>query len=120
MTPLIVTQFTFDAEVVLAWLKALRERGLDYLVWISVPGPAGVATLLRFAARCGVSASTSVLSKYGVSASELVWTAGPGDFVDHLAAGLGAGHGVVRLQFYPFGGVARTVEWIGRYAGSPS
>ena len=28
MTPLIVTQFAFDPDVVLSWLKALRARGL--------------------------------------------------------------------------------------------
>jgi len=32
MTPLIVTQFAFDADSVLAWLKALRERGIEHPV----------------------------------------------------------------------------------------
>lgn len=81
---------------------------------IGVPGPADAATLLRFAARCGVSASASVLAKYGLSAGKLLRAAGPDVFVDRLAAGLGAEHGVVRLQFYPFGGIGRTIDWIER------
>lgn len=116
MAPLIVTQFAFDADVILAWLEALRTRGLDYPVRIGVSGPAGVTTLLRFAAQCGVGASTSMLSKYGISIGSLLGPAGPDKFVDRLAIGLGEKHGAVRLHFYPFGGLARTVDWIERHS----
>ena len=115
MAPLIVTQFAFDADVILDWLKELRARGLDYPVRIGVPGPAGIKTLARFAGMCGVSASASVLSKYGASLGKLMGTAGPDQFVNQLAAGLGPEHGAVRLHFYPFGGVTKTVGWIGDY-----
>ena len=54
MTPLIVTQFAFDADIVLAWLKALRERGIEHPVRVGVPGPASIAVLARYAALCGV------------------------------------------------------------------
>ncbi len=116
MAPLIVTQFAFDADAVLSWLRVLRAYGLDYPVRIGVPGPAGIATLVRFAAQCGVGASASVLAKYGGSLGRMLGTAGPDTFVDRLAAGLCKEHGAVRLHFYPFGGVARTVDWIERYA----
>lgn len=116
MAPLIVTQFAFDAEAILGWLKELRDRGLDHPVRIGVPGPAGIKTLLRFAAMCGVGASASVLSKYGLSLGRLIGPAGPDKFLDVLTAGLGPEHGAVRLHFYPFGGLARTVDWITDYA----
>jgi methylenetetrahydrofolate reductase (NADPH) len=67
MAPLIVTQFGFDPDAFLAWLKELRTRGIDAPVRIGVPGPAGIKRLLSFAARCGVGASTAVLKKYGIS-----------------------------------------------------
>jgi methylenetetrahydrofolate reductase (NADPH) len=41
--------------------------------------------------------------------------AGPDKFVNTLRAGLGAEHGMVRLHFYPFGGVTKTVDWIAAY-----
>ncbi len=116
MAPLIVTQFGFDAAAVLAWLKELRRRGIDAPVRVGVPGPAGVKTLLRFAARCGVGASTSVLSKYGISITQLLGSAGPDALVDALARGLGPEHGPVRFHFYPFGGLEKTVDWINDYA----
>src|SRR5262249_45682602 len=40
MAALIVTQFAFDADLMLRWLKNLRTRGLDQAVRIGVPGPA--------------------------------------------------------------------------------
>lgn len=115
MAPLIVTQFSFDPDAVLVWLKELRARGVDAPVRVGIPGPAGIKTLLRFAARCGVGASASVMRKYGVSITNLIGSAGPDKLVGTFAAKLGEEHGRVRLHFYPFGGLVRTVEWIGAY-----
>lgn len=115
MATLIVTQFGFDAKPFLAWLKELRQRGIDCPVRIGVPGPAGIKTLLRYAAHCGVSASTSVMAKYGVSLGRLLGSAGPDRLVEGLERGLGPEHGPVRLHFYPFGGLTRTVEWIAEF-----
>lgn len=115
MAPLIVTQFAFDAERVVEWLGTLRRRGIDAPVRIGVPGPAGIKTLMRFAARCGVGASASVLAKYGISISQLLGSAGPDKLVASLARGIGPDHGRVRLHFYPFGGLEKTVAWINDY-----
>ena len=115
MAPMIVTQFGFDADIVLTWLAALRERGIDYPVRVGVPGPAGVAVLARYAAMCGVSASASIWSKYGISIGKLFGTAGPDRFVDRLASGLTDAHGAVSLHIFPFGGIAQSVEWVEQY-----
>jgi len=113
---LIVTQFGFDAAPVLDWLSKLRSRGIDAPVRIGVPGPAGIRTLLRYAAHCGVGASATVMARYGVSLTHLLGSAGPDRLVNALAAGLTAAHGPARLHFYPFGGLERTVDWINGYA----
>jgi methylenetetrahydrofolate reductase (NADPH) len=115
MAPLIVTQFAFDADIVLTWLQALRARGIDHPVRVGVPGPASIAVLVRYAALCGVGACASMLSKYGVSIGKLFGTAGPELFVERLAAGLTAAHGEVSLHFFPFGGIAQSVKWVERY-----
>lgn len=116
MAPLIVTQFAFDAEAVLDWLAQVRARGIEAPVRLGVPGPAGIKTLMRFAARCGVGASASVLAKYGISIAGLLGSAGPDRLVDTLERGLTPAHGKVRLHFYPFGGMEKTVAWINDYA----
>jgi methylenetetrahydrofolate reductase (NADPH) len=115
MAPLIVTQFGFDADPILCWLETLRARGIVSPVRIGVPGPAGIKRLLKFAAHCGVGASASVMKKYGLSITNLLGSAGPDKLVDAFAAGLCEAHGKVRLHFYPFGGVTKTVEWIAAY-----
>ena len=115
MAPLIVTQFAFDADIVLTWLEALRERGIVHPVRVGVPGPASIAVLARYAAVCGVGACASMWSKYGVSIGKLFGTAGPDLFVDRLATGLTAAHGKVSLHFFPFGDIAQSVKWVEQY-----
>ena len=115
MAPLIVTQFAFDADIVLTWLQALRARGINHRVRVGVPGPASIAVLARYAAVCGVSACASMWSKYGVSIGKLFGTTGPDLFVERLATGLTAAHGEVSLHFFPFGGIAQSVKWIEQY-----
>jgi methylenetetrahydrofolate reductase (NADPH) len=115
MAALIVTQFSFDPDRVLTWLGELRARGIDTPVRIGIPGPASIKSLLRFAARCGVGASTAVMKKYGVSITNLLGSAGPDRLVDEFATKLAPEHGAVRLHFYPFGGLVKTVEWIDAY-----
>ncbi|WMJ69221.1 methylenetetrahydrofolate reductase [Stenotrophomonas sp. 24(2023)] len=115
MAPLIITQFAFDAGVVLAWLDTLRAQGIGHPVRIGVPGPASIPLLARYAAMCGVSASASVLSRYGISIGRLLGTAGPDVFVDRLAAGLAGTSAPVGLHLFPFGGIARSLDWMERY-----
>lgn len=118
MLPIIVTQFGFSAEPFLEWLEEMRARGIDAPVRVGVPGPAGIKRLLGFAARCGVGASASVMAKYGVSLTNLIGSAGPNKLVGALKDGLDyQKHGRVRLHFYPFGGLSKTVEWINENRG---
>jgi len=115
MKPIIVTQFGFDIDAFMEWLLELRGKGIDAPVRIGVPGPTSVKSLIKFAARCGVSASSSVLAKYGISITKLLGTAGPDKMVDKFSKTFRSEHGRVRLHFYPFGGLLKTVEWVEDY-----
>ncbi|WP_425507105.1 methylenetetrahydrofolate reductase [Stenotrophomonas indicatrix] len=115
MAPLVITQFAFDADSVLAWLNELRARGITHPVLVGVPGPASIARLVRYAAICGVAASTSMLSRYGISIGRLLGRAGPDVFVDRLVEGLTEAHGQVSPHLFPFGGIAQTMEWVEHY-----
>ncbi|HEL2977286.1 TPA: methylenetetrahydrofolate reductase [Stenotrophomonas maltophilia] len=115
MAPLIITQFAFDADIVLDWLDALRDRGITAPVLVGVPGPASIARLARYAAMCGVGASASMLARYGISIGRLLGTAGPEVFVDRLVNGLTDAHGLVSPHFFPFGGIGPSLDWMERY-----
>lgn len=114
----ILTQFGFDADPALRWLAAVRAAGIAAPVRLGVPGPASATTLMRFAARCGVGASASVLRKYGLSLTRLMQTAGPDRYIAALLGGLSVEtHGDVGLHVYPFGGLDSAVGWINDFAG---
>ncbi len=116
IVPLVVTQFAFDDDAIVAWVREMRARGIDVPVRLGVPGPAGIKRLLGFAARCGVGASASVMKKYGVSVTNLLGRAGPDKLVDSLDRKLNdEEHGRVRLHFYPFGALTASAEWINDY-----
>jgi methylenetetrahydrofolate reductase (NADPH) len=116
MTPLVVTQFAFDDEAIIAWVKEMRARGIDVPVRLGVPGPAGIKRLLGFAKRCGVGASANVMKKYGISLTNLIGSAGPDKLVAALDKGLNQETGRVRLHLYPFGALKASAEWINDYA----
>nr|WP_313215623.1 methylenetetrahydrofolate reductase [Stenotrophomonas geniculata] len=115
MSPLIITQFVFDADIVLAWLAVLRARGINVPVLVGVPGPASIPRLMRYAAMCGVGASVSMLARYGISIGRLLGTAGPEVFVDRLVSGLSDAHGLVSPHLFPFGGIAPSLDWMEQY-----
>ena len=75
----VITQFGFDADPVLAWIEAVRSRGIELPIRIGVPGPAGVKRLLSYAARFGVgtSAGRRIANGYpgGVSRRTSRWAA---------------------------------------------
>ena len=109
----IVTQFAFSAEPILVWLAELRERGVDDLVRIGIPGPANARTMLRYAAICGVEASSSVLAKYGFSLARLLKPSGPDGLLRDLVVGLSpAIHGDTAIHIFPFGGLGATADWV--------
>jgi methylenetetrahydrofolate reductase (NADPH) len=116
IVPLVVTQFAFDDDAIVAWVGEMRSRGIDVPVRLGVPGPAGIKRLLGFAARCGVGASASVMKKYGVSVTNLLGRAGPDKLVDSLDSKLNdEEHGRVRLHLYPFGALTASAEWVNEY-----
>ena len=110
----IVTQFAFAAEPVLAWIARLRERGVEQPVRIGIAGPASVATLLRYAAICGVTASARTLARNAGLAKHLFGAAAPDATVRALADATdrcGAQLGDIAPHFFTFGGLAATARW---------
>ena len=112
----VITQVDFDIDRVLQWVAEVRDHGVELPIRVGVPGPASVKLLLGFASRLGISTSTSIAKKYGLSVTNLLSKAGPDRFIRDLQAGLDpAKHGVVKLHFYTFGGFKTTAEWIANF-----
>jgi methylenetetrahydrofolate reductase (NADPH) len=111
LTPSLVTQFGFEAAPIRRWIAALRARGVDCLVRIGVAGPASVATLARFAVRCGVGASMRALARGHTAFARILTEAGPDALIGALVAGETAQSAIDGLHVFTFGGVVRTAAW---------
>ena len=72
-------------------------------------GPAGIATLARYAVRCGIGHSINALVRHGTSIARLVTEAGPESVLRILAAAEAQAPG---LHFFSFGGLPRTARWL--------
>ena len=108
----LVSQFCFDGEQIISWLRRLRVRGFAGRIRIGLAGPAKVTTLLRFAQRCGVQASTRGLMRNVGVALQALGRATPDDIVKMLAEATASGElGEVSPHFYSFGGFSATARW---------
>lgn len=111
----IVSQFTFSAEPILEWLARLQASGLAVPVRIGVAGPVKLTTLLKYALRCGVTPAARYLGRHPGAALKLLsnWT--PASLLNTLAARLAgdAATGLPGIHIYPFGGVRRSIQWLG-------
>jgi len=112
----IVTQFCFEAEPIIAWLRRIRIRGIDVPVRIGLAGPARLVTLARYALRCGIGNSIRVLTEKP-SFAKLLIDKGPEPIIRGISASVGSDTAAPRisiagLHFFVFGGFNRTVDWI--------
>jgi methylenetetrahydrofolate reductase (NADPH) len=103
----IASQFSFSPDRILAWLKQLRACGINHPVRIGMAGPTSVPALIRFAKRCGVSASLRGLMS-GAAAS-LIGHVGPDRILGALTSADGLGD--IAPHYFSFGGTVETARY---------
>ncbi|HXX86712.1 MAG TPA: methylenetetrahydrofolate reductase [Casimicrobiaceae bacterium] len=112
-----LTQFFFDHAPFLAWVRELRAHGVRARIVAGLAGPARLATLFKYALRCGVGASIRALGARPSSVAVLVGERGPESIVRAIArARREPGIEPVGIHLYSFGGLERTCAWIGAVA----
>jgi methylenetetrahydrofolate reductase (NADPH) len=107
----LVTQFGFEAEPIVAWIAAQRARGILCPVRIGLAGPASVATLAKYAVRCGIGASLRALGQRHAAFARILTEANPGGLIETISQRLGDDT-TITPHVFSFGGVRRTVEWL--------
>jgi len=110
--PYIVTQFSFQAESMIAWCCAMHEKHPDLPIHAGIPGPAKLGTLLRFARICGVQSSIKKLLANKTVGLELLRRAAPWKQLEaigryRLETGL-----PLTAQLFTFGGITESVKWL--------
>src|SRR6202035_4081964 len=104
----IVTQFCFDARAILDYVARLRGFGFEQPLRIGLVGPTSISALLRYAARCGVRASTQALAHRSGMLRQMFALTIPDDLIRTLAE---AGPSHASAHFFSFGGVGGTARW---------
>jgi methylenetetrahydrofolate reductase (NADPH) len=61
MATYIVSQISFDADVIATWVRRVRERGTLLPIWIGIPGAVDNRKLLRISLRIGLGESARFL-----------------------------------------------------------
>jgi len=108
----IISQFCFDPVAILRWLRRLRDGGMTTEVRIGMAGPTSVPTLLRYAKRCGVSASIRAISGHAGTFGRLFARPSPAHLIGALAQAAADGSlGRVGPHFFSFGGLIATAQW---------
>lgn len=109
-----VSNMTFDPQVVETWLNRVRARGVTLPLWLGVPGQVDTAKLLAIAGRIGVRDSTRFLLKQRRAITRL---ARPGGFdserfLRRLAPTLASQESLVAgLHVFTFNQFAATEAW---------
>jgi methylenetetrahydrofolate reductase (NADPH) len=110
----VVSNLTFDADLLAAWVRRMRLRGITMPLLLGIPGPVDRAKLLAMATKIGVGESTRFLARHKGTFARL---AAPGGFTGErflakLAPALApAEMHVEGLHVFTFNQVAATEQW---------
>jgi methylenetetrahydrofolate reductase (NADPH) len=110
----LVTQFSFAPNRIIEYSADVARRAPGVPVYVGMAGPTSPVALVRFAQRCGVSASLRALQAEGVKAVRLFANVDPTEQLRALAARISSGgaRNVVGVHVYSFGGAVPAARWM--------
>jgi methylenetetrahydrofolate reductase (NADPH) len=110
----LVTQMCFDPEVLVGWLRRIREAGVVLPAWIGLPGVADIPRLISLSLRIGVGQLVKVLRKQKGLVSRMLTSRPyqPDDLLAGIQQHLGEpGLGIPGFHLFSFNDVERTERW---------
>jgi len=110
----VVTQFSFSPLRVTAYCAERARQAPSTPLYVGMAGPTDPLALMRYAQRCGVSASLRALKNLGSGIAQLVTHSDPREQLIALArySLQREPSNVVGVHIYSFGGAVRTASWI--------
>ncbi|MCF1471767.1 MULTISPECIES: methylenetetrahydrofolate reductase [Rhizobium/Agrobacterium group] len=113
----IVTQFAFDAKVIIDWAERIDALGIGLPIHVGIAGPAKLQTLIKYAISCGVGPSLKVLQKRALDLRKLLMPYEPTDMVGQLIAYKAENpqSNISKLHLFPLGGIEPAARWIDQY-----
>jgi methylenetetrahydrofolate reductase (NADPH) len=114
MATYIVSQISFDADVIVTWIRRVRERGTLLPIWIGVPGVVDNRKLLRTSLRIGLGESARFLraNRGWLRAFALRGRYMPTELLQELAPTFADPAARIRgIHVYTFNELERTERW---------
>ena len=110
--PYIVTQFSFQAASIITWCHAFHARHPTIAVHAGIPGPAKLATLMRFAKICGVQSSAKKLLANKKVGLDLLRGTAPWEQLDGIGAYKLETGLALTTHIFTFGGLEEVTKWL--------
>ena len=110
----LVTQMCFDPDLIVRWLKSIREAGVNLKAWIGMPGVADRAKLFKLSMRIGVGQSAKMLLRQKDLLKKMLQIRPyqPDDLLDGLAPYLDDPVlDIPGFHLFSFNDVERTERW---------
>ena len=107
----LITQFGFEAKPILRWIAARRAEGIACPIRIGLAGPATVATLAKYAVRCGIGASLRALAHGHAAIARILTETNPDALIDALVAVEDPAAPIDGLHIFTFGGARKAASW---------
>lgn len=109
----LVTQLLFESQPYVDWSASLAARHVPVRTTCGLAGPARLATLVKFAMRCGVGPSIRALGVQGGNLLGLVGERSPDRLIVELAAAMASGRCPAGgIHLFCFGGFLHTAQWL--------
>lgn len=117
----LVSQFCFDASLIVDRARRLREAGITATLRVGIAGPADQHALLKYALHCGIGNSIRALGTHADVVANLMARRSPDGLVQRLADAVTAEPelGIEGIHIFTFGGVAATARWANAILGAP-
>jgi methylenetetrahydrofolate reductase (NADH) len=110
----VITQFSFAPARIVEYCNELARRWPGLPVYVGMAGPTDAVTLLKFAQRCGVSASLRAMGAQGMGAVRMFMHTDPGDQLSAVAQ-YRLRHddcNVVGVHLFSFGAAIKSARWM--------
>jgi methylenetetrahydrofolate reductase (NADPH) len=110
----VVSQFSFSPQRVVEYCSWLAHEHRDVPLYVGMAGPTDPLKLLRFAQRCGVSASLRALKDQGMGAIKLATHTDPDDQLAAVAryCSSQSSCNVVGVHLFSFGSAKASAAWM--------
>jgi methylenetetrahydrofolate reductase (NADPH) len=114
LQPWLVSQFSYDAGIIVKHARHLRAQGIDAPLRVGTSGPASWTAMARFALICGFTNSVRHLSQSPGRFGRLLTGFDPTPILAQLAetAARAPALGLAGPHFFSFGGSAKTARFI--------